>query len=133
MEKGEKFVRDVDVLFPIEVIEPCGDFVDGWRIESGSGEHCREWVGIGTSGDATPQGGLERRSAATHERIENDFAGLREIFDEMPCERGLEASTVGNFVERMGLALCIGSASIGKNRGVSYGMGGLVLTVDFAL
>ena len=28
---------------------------------------------------------------------------------------------------------CIGSASIGKNRGVSYGMGGLVLTVDLAL
>ena len=28
---------------------------------------------------------------------------------------------------------CIGSASIGKNLGVSYGMGGLVLTVDFAL
>jgi hypothetical protein len=28
---------------------------------------------------------------------------------------------------------CIGSASIGKNRGVSYRMGGLVLTVDFAL
>jgi hypothetical protein len=28
---------------------------------------------------------------------------------------------------------CIGSASIGKNRGLSYGMGGLVLMVDFAL
>ena len=39
-----------------------------------------------------------------------------------------------NFILAFGcLFFCIGSASIGKNRGVSYGMGGLVLTVDFAL
>ena len=29
--------------------------------------------------------------------------------------------------------LCSGPASIGKNLGLSYGMGGLVLAVDFAL
>ena len=105
MEKGEKFVRGFDVLFPIEAPEPFGDFVDGWGIEPGCGEHFGERVGIGTCGDATAQGGLEWRGAAPHERIENDFAGLREIFDEVCSKRGLEAGAVGDFVERMRLAL----------------------------
>ena len=105
MEKGEEFGRGVDVPFPIKFRETFGDFLEGGRIESGCGEHSGERVGIGTCGDASPQGGLERRGAATHERIENDFAGLREIFNEVRGERGLEAGAVGDFVERMCLAL----------------------------
>jgi hypothetical protein len=118
MEKRQQAGRGFDFLIPIEEFEPFGDFPDGRRIEPGCGKHFAEGVGIRACGGAPAQGGLEWRGATAHEGVENGFAGLREIFDEVCGEGGLEAGAVGDFVERMRIALAFAPEGTGFDRSI---------------
>ena len=76
MEKREKFCGRVEGGIPIETLEPIGDCIDGWWIESRGGKHFAKRVAIGPGGDAASQGSLQRCGAAAHEGIENHLARL---------------------------------------------------------
>jgi len=120
VEKGEKFRGRVEGAIPIETLEPIDDFIDGWWIESRGGKHFAKRVGIGSGGDASPQGGLERRGAAPHERIKNDLARLGKLLDEIGGERGLEAGAVGNFVKGVAAALSGAPENSGFHRRATF-------------
>ena len=46
MEKREKFCGCVEGGIPIETLEPIGDCIDGWWIESRGGKHFAKRVAI---------------------------------------------------------------------------------------
>ncbi len=96
MKKREKFCGRVEAASPIETLEPIGDFIDRWWIETRGGKHFAKGVAIGPGGDAAPEGGLQRCGAAAHEGIENHLARLGKLLDEIGGESGLEAGAVGN-------------------------------------
>jgi hypothetical protein len=101
-------------LADLDPFDPANNVFEQRGVQTRLREGAAERVRVISDHVATQEGGFNRRRSASHERVVDDIAWLRETIDEKPRELSLETRSVGNLMQRRGLALFGGPELAGE-------------------
>ena len=93
------------MLTHLDPFNPPDNIIEHWWIETRLRECAAERVRVISDHIPSQERGFHKRRSASHERVVDDIARLSEAINEEPRELSFETRSVGNFMQRRGLAL----------------------------